>query len=116
MKYLVEGLNRIEKTEERIKELDYRTNEMIESKKENDKRIKKSEPNLRDLQNTIKQNNIHIMGVPGGDQRKKSRERKVKKEYGQNVPKFHERYDSTNPRVSMNFNQAKLKENQTYIL
>lgn len=43
------GLNRrIEQTEETIKELEDRTIEIIESEKENDK-IKKSEPNLRDL-------------------------------------------------------------------
>lgn len=46
---ILKGLNRrIEQTEETIKELEDMTIEIIESEKENDK-IKKSEPNLRDL-------------------------------------------------------------------
>lgn len=45
-----ERLNRrIEQTEERSKELGERTIEIIESEKENQKRIRKSEPRLRDL-------------------------------------------------------------------
>lgn len=46
------------------KKIDHRSIEIIQSEEQKEKRIMKSEHNLRDLWDTIKCTNIHILGVP----------------------------------------------------
>ena len=41
----------------------------------NKKRMKKSEDNLRDVWDNIKYSNIHIMGVPEGEEKEKGPEK-----------------------------------------
>ena len=41
----------------------------------NKKRMKKSEDNLRDVCDNIKYSNIHIMGVPEGEEKEKGPEK-----------------------------------------
>ena len=47
--------------------------------------MKKSEDSLRDVWGTIKQTNIHIMGVPGGEEREKVAEKLLEEITAQNV-------------------------------
>ena len=44
----------------------------VEQNKE--KRMKRNEDSLRDLWDNIKRNNIHIIGVPEGEERERTRE------------------------------------------
>ena len=39
-----------------------------------EKRMKRNEDSLRDLWNNIKHTNIHIIGVPEGEERERARE------------------------------------------
>ena len=70
MKNTLEGINsRLNDTEKRISELENRVVEITEAKQKKEK-IKRSEESLRDLWDNIKCTNIHIKGVPDGEERK----------------------------------------------
>ena len=61
----VEELNsRIERTEERIRELDDRTIEMIQSEQQKENWLEKNEQSLRDLWDCNKRSGIHAIRVP----------------------------------------------------
>ena len=49
--------------------------EINESKSKKEKRIKRNEENLRDLQDCIKRYNIRIIGVPEEEDKKKDHEK-----------------------------------------
>ena len=67
MKISLEGFKgRFEQTEERIGQLEDKTIEIIEFEEQKENRLKKSEQNLKELYDTIKQSNIHIMRAPEG--------------------------------------------------
>ena len=55
-------------TEEWISELDERLEEITQAEQVKEKRIKKSEDSLRDLWDNIKCTNIHVIGVPEGEE------------------------------------------------
>ena len=65
--------SRLDETGERISELKDRVVELIQSEQENEKRMKKSEASLRDLWDNIRWSNIHIIGVPEGEEREMGR-------------------------------------------
>ena len=72
MKYTLEGINsRITEAEERISELEDRMVEFTVAYQNKEKRKKRNEDSLRDLWDNIKRNNIHIIGVPEGEERQK---------------------------------------------
>ena len=75
MKNILEGINsRINEAEEQTSELeDNRGNHCCRQIKE--KRMKRNEDSLRDLWDNIKCTNIHIIGVPEGEQRQKGPEK-----------------------------------------
>ena len=54
---------RLNEVEEEISKLGDKAMELKQIEQQNEKRILKSEDNLRDLWNNIKRNNIHIIGV-----------------------------------------------------
>ena len=65
IKNTLEATNsRITEAEDRISELEDRMVEINESERIKEKRIKRNEDNLRDLQDNIKCYNIRIIGVP----------------------------------------------------
>ena len=49
--------------------------EINESERKKEKRIKRNEDNLRDLQDNIKRYNIRIIGVPEEEDKKKDHEK-----------------------------------------
>ena len=49
--------------------------EIIESESKKEKRIKRNEDNLRDLQDNIKCPNIRIIGIPEEEDKKKDHEK-----------------------------------------
>ena len=76
MKTTLEGINsRITETEEQISDLEDRKAEFTAAERNKEKRMKRNEDSLRDLWDNIKRNNIPIIGVPEGEERKKGPEK-----------------------------------------
>ena len=74
MKTTLEGINsRITEAEERISDLGNRMVEFTAVEQNKEKRMKINEDSLRDLWDNIKGNNIRIIGVPEGEDRKDQR-------------------------------------------
>ena len=63
--------SRLSGKEERISDLEDRIMEITQSEQWKGKLIFKNDIKLSDLWNNIKHNNIHIIGVPEGDEKKK---------------------------------------------
>ena len=85
MKNTLEGIkSRITEAKERISDLEGRMVEFIVAEQNKEKRMKINDDSLRDFWDNIKCNNIHIIGVPEGEDREKGPEKifeeiKVKK-------------------------------------
>ena len=74
MKTSLEGIkSRITETEEWISDLEDRMVEFTAVKQNKEKRMKRNEDSLRDLWDKIKCNNIRIIRVPEGEERKNQR-------------------------------------------
>ena len=73
--------------EDRISEVEDGMVEIKESERKKEKRIKRNENNLRDLQNNVKRPNIRIIGVPEEEDKKKDHE-KLLEIIVENVPKL----------------------------
>ena len=72
MKNTLEGINsRITEGEEWISDLEDRMVEFTAVEQNKGKRMKRNEDSLRDLWDNIKHNNIHILGIPEGEEREK---------------------------------------------
>ena len=88
IKNTLEATNsRITEAEDRISELEDRMVEINESERIKEKRIKRNEDNLRDLQDNIKCYNIQIIGVPEEEDKKKDHE-KILEIIVENFPKM----------------------------
>ena len=75
MKNTLEGINsRITEAEEWISDLEGRMVEITATVQNKKKRMKRNEDSLRDLRDNIKHTNIHIIGVPEGEERERARE------------------------------------------
>ena len=87
MKTTLEGINsRITEAEEQISDLEYRMVEFTATEQNKEKRMKRNEDSLRDLWDNIKCNNIHIIGVPEGEEREKGPEKIFKEIIVKNFP------------------------------
>ena len=71
--------NRITEAEEGINDLKNRVVEITAIEQNIEKRIKRNEDSLKDLRDTIKYTNIHIIGVPEGGERERRNLRKYLK-------------------------------------
>ena len=72
MKNTPEGINsRITEAEEQISDLEERMVEFTATEQNKEKRMKRNKDSLRDVWDNIKRNNIHIIGVPEGEEREK---------------------------------------------
>lgn len=87
--------NSLEIFNSRISEFKNRTIEIIQSKEEKEKKMKKSEESLRYLWGTIKWIIICIKGVTEKLEKEKETKEYLKKEVLQ-IPKFNKRYESIN--------------------
>ena len=79
MNNTLEGINsritEVTEAEEQINDLEDRMVEITASEQNTQKRMEKKktkEDSLRDLWDTIKRTNIHIIGVPEGEEREKT--------------------------------------------
>ena len=87
MKTTLEGINsRITEAEEWISDLEDRTVEFTAAEQNKEKRKKRNEDSLRDLWDNIKRNNIHIIGVPEGEEKEKGPEKTFEEIIGENFP------------------------------
>ena len=72
MNKTLEGIHsRITEAEERINDLEGRMVEITASEQNIEKRMKNNEDNFRDLLNSIKRMNIHIVGITEAEEREK---------------------------------------------
>ena len=62
--------------------------EIIESERKKEKRIKRNEDNLRDLQGNMKCSNIPIIGVPEEEDKKEDHEKILEEIIVENFPKM----------------------------
>ena len=74
--------------EDRISEVEDRMVEINESERKKEKRIKRNEDNLRDLQESVKCTNIQIIGVPEEEDKKKDDEKILEEIIVENFPKM----------------------------
>ena len=71
----LEGINiRITEAEKQISDLEDKIVEITTVEQNKEKRMKRNEDSLRDLWDNIKCTNIHIIGVPEGGERERTRE------------------------------------------
>ena len=88
IKSTLEGTNsRITVAEDRIGEVDDRMVEINETERKKEKRIKRNEDSLRDLQDSVKRPNIWIIRVPQED-KKKDHEKILEEIIVENFPKM----------------------------
>ena len=74
MKNTLEGINsRLNDSEEYISELEDKVVEITTTEQKKEKRKKKSEDSLRDLWDNLMHTNIHIIGVPEGEEREREK-------------------------------------------
>ena len=82
-----EGINsRITKTEAWINDLEDRMVEITATGPNIEKRMKRNEDSLRDLWDNIKFTNIHIIGVPEGEEREKETDKTFAEIISENFP------------------------------
>ena len=89
MKNTLEGINsRITEAEERISDLKDRMVELTAAEHNKEKRMKRNEDSLRDLWDSIKCNNIRVIGAPKGEEREKGPEKIFEEIIVENFPKM----------------------------
>ena len=85
----LEGTNsRITEAEDGISEVKHRMAEINETERKKEKRIKRNEDNLRDLQDNMKHSNIRIIGVPEEEDKKKDHEKILEEIIVEKFPKM----------------------------
>ena len=62
---------RIDKSEEQIRDIEYKIMEKNEADKKAGKQAKQHDARFRELSDLLKRNNIWIIGIPEGEERKK---------------------------------------------
>ena len=78
----------IEEAEERIGELEDKIMEKEEAEKKRDKKIQEYEGKIRELSDTLKRNNIRIIGIPEEDERGKGAEGVLEEIIAENFPEL----------------------------
>ena len=87
MKNTLEGISsRMTEAEEWISDLEDRMVEFTAVEQNKEKRKKTNEDSLRDLWDNIKRNNIHIIGVPEGEEREEGSEKISEEIIAENYP------------------------------
>ena len=80
IKSTLEGINsRISEAEERISELEDKMVKVTSEEQNKEKRMKRTEDNLRDFWDNITRTNIRIIGVPEEEEKKKGYEKILKR-------------------------------------
>ena len=86
-KNLLEAANsRIQEAKERISEVEDRLEEIMDAEPKREKRLKTNEESLRELWDDVKCTNIHIIGVPEGEEREEGTEKIFQEIIAENFP------------------------------
>ena len=78
--------SRIQEAEERISKVEDRLEEITDAEQKREKRLKTNEESLRELWDNVKHTNIHIIGVPEGEEREKGTEKIFQGIIAENFP------------------------------
>ena len=69
LKTTVEGIkSRLDEAEDQISELEDKVEKNTQKEQEKENRLRKSEEAIREMQDNMKRNNIHIIGIPEGEE------------------------------------------------
>ena len=60
--------SRLDEAEDQIIELSDKVEKNTQKDQEKEKRLRKNEEGLREMQDNMKHNNIHIIGIPEGEE------------------------------------------------
>ena len=82
------GFQKLRSVENGVSEIEDRMVEINESERKQEKRIKRNEDNLRDLQDNMKCSNTRIIEVPEEKDRKKDHEKILEEIIVENFPKM----------------------------
>ena len=108
LKNTVEGIkSRFDEAEDRISELEDKVEKNTQKEQEKEKRLRKNEEGLREIQNNMKRNNIHILGIPEGEEQ--GIENLIEKAMMENFPNLIKE-KVTNPGNTESLNQEEPKE------
>ena len=72
MNNTLKGISRVTEAEEQINDLEDKMVEITATEQNIEKRMRRNEDSLRDLWDSIKCTNIHIKGVPEGEERERT--------------------------------------------
>uniref|UniRef100_A0A8D1WUF3 LINE-1 retrotransposable element ORF1 protein n=1 Tax=Sus scrofa TaxID=9823 RepID=A0A8D1WUF3_PIG len=78
--------SRIQQAEERISGAEDRLEEITNVEQKREKRLKRNEESLRELWDNVKRTNIHITGVPEGEEKEKETEKIFQEIIAENFP------------------------------
>ena len=87
LKNTVEGIkSRLDEAQDRISELEDKVEKNTQNEQEKEKRLRKNEEGLRVMQDNMKCNNIHIIGIPEGEEEEQGIENLFEKVMMENFP------------------------------
>ena len=87
LKNTVEGIKiRLDEAEDQISELEDKVEKNTQNEQEKEKRLRKNEEGLREMQDNMKHNNIHIIGIPEGEEEEQGIENLFEKVMMENFP------------------------------
>ncbi len=78
--------SRIQEAEEQTSEAEDRLVEITDLEQKREKRLKTNEESLRELWDNVKCSNIHIIGVPEGEEREKETGKNIPRDNSQKFP------------------------------
>ena len=64
--------------------------EITDAEQKREKRLKTNEESLREIWDNVKRSNIHIIGMPEGEEREKETEKKFQEIIAKNFPDMEE--------------------------
>ena len=87
LKNIVEGIkSRLDEPEDQISELEDKVENNSQKELEQAIRLKKNEEGLRELQDNMKRDNIHIIGIPEGEEEEQGIENLFEKSNDRKIP------------------------------
>ena len=82
--------NRMNNAEEQISDMEDKIMEITQSGQQTENQMKKHESNIRDLWDNIKWANLHIIGIPEGEEKEKGIENIFQEIMSKNFPNLKE--------------------------
>ena len=87
LKNTVEGMkSRLDEAEDQISELEDKVEKNTQKEQEKEKRLRKNEEVIREMQDNMKRKNIHVIGIPAGEEKEQEIETLFEKVMMGNFP------------------------------